>query len=132
MTTKLTAKRFRIRRPDPVEPLPPNRPEPAAEGALFTPLEDGFGNQSFLPPEPDQTEPEPPKAAEPPPAVAAPAPLTGVPGADLDAIRREGLTGRQLRLARRLAQKHNLPATSDFDAVRLLRQRNFVKLLKYS
>ena len=72
MTTKLTAKRFRIRRPDPVEPLPPNRPEPAAEGALFTPLEDGFGNQSFLPPEPDQTEPEPPKAAEPPPAVAAP------------------------------------------------------------
>lgn len=122
MTTKLTAKRFRIRRPDPVEPLPPNRPEPAAEGALFTPLEDGFGNQSFLPPEPEQTEPEPPKAAEPPPAVAAPAPLTGVPGADLDAIRREGLTGRQLRLARRLAQKHNLPATSDFDAVRLLRQ----------
>ncbi|MFD1809060.1 hypothetical protein ACFSHQ_16020 [Gemmobacter lanyuensis] len=45
-----------------------------------------------------------------------------MPGADLDAIRREGLTGRQLRLARRLAQKHNLPATSDFDAVRLLRQ----------
>lgn len=86
MTTKLTAKRFRIRRPDPVEPLPPNRPEPAAEGALFTPLEDGFGNQSFLPPEPDQTEPEPPEGAEPPPAVAAPAPLTGVPGADLDAI----------------------------------------------
>jgi capsular polysaccharide transport system permease protein len=42
--------------------------------------------------------------------------------AELDAIRREGLTGRQLRLARRVAQKHNLPATSDFDAVRLLRK----------
>ena len=28
---------------------------------------------------------------------------------------------RQLRMARRVAQKHNLPATSDFDAVRLLR-----------
>ncbi len=42
---------------------------------------------------------------------------------DIDAIRREGLTGRQLRMARRVAQKHNLPATSDFDAVRLLRQR---------
>ena len=41
---------------------------------------------------------------------------------DIDAIRREGLTGRQLRMARRVAQKHNLPATSDFDAVRLLRQ----------
>lgn len=42
--------------------------------------------------------------------------------AELDAIRHEGLTGRQLRLARRVAQKHNLPATSDFDAVRLLRK----------
>jgi len=43
--------------------------------------------------------------------------------AAIDAIRREGLTGRQLRMARRVAQKHNLPATSDFDAVRLLRQK---------
>jgi capsular polysaccharide transport system permease protein len=31
------------------------------------------------------------------------------------------LTGRQLRLARRMAQLHGLPATSDFDAIRLLR-----------
>jgi capsular polysaccharide transport system permease protein len=38
-------------------------------------------------------------------------------------IAREGLTGRQLRLARRLAQKHGLPASSDFDAVRLLRAK---------
>jgi len=42
---------------------------------------------------------------------------------DMDAIRREGLTGRQLRMARRVAQKHGLPATSDFDAVRLLRAK---------
>lgn len=41
---------------------------------------------------------------------------------DIDAIRREGLTGRQLRMARRVAQKHGVAATSDFDAVRLLRQ----------
>ena len=41
----------------------------------------------------------------------------------IDAIKREGLTGRQLRMARRVAQKHNLPATSDFDAVRLLRDK---------
>ncbi|MDZ7573490.1 MAG: capsule biosynthesis protein [Pseudotabrizicola sp.] len=40
---------------------------------------------------------------------------------DLDQIRKEGLTGRQLRLARRMAQKYGMPATSDFDAVRLLR-----------
>ncbi|MFK7751180.1 MAG: capsule biosynthesis protein [Sedimentitalea sp.] len=42
---------------------------------------------------------------------------------DIDAIKREGLTGRQLRMARRVAQKNKLPATSDFDAVRLLRQK---------
>jgi len=42
-------------------------------------------------------------------------------GTEIDAIRREGLTGRQLRMARRVAQKHGIAATSDFDAVRLLR-----------
>lgn len=41
---------------------------------------------------------------------------------ELDAIRREGLTGRQLRMARRVAQKHGLAPTSDIDAVRLLRK----------
>lgn len=49
---------------------------------------------------------------------------TEVSGAlDTDTIRREGLTGRQLRMARRVAQKHRLPATSDFDAVKLLREK---------
>ncbi len=55
-----------------------------------------------------------------------PMPTPGSPDAapsEIDAIRREGLTGRQLRMARRLAQKHELPATSDFDAVRLLRAK---------
>ncbi|MCA0919443.1 capsule biosynthesis protein [Pseudooceanicola nanhaiensis] len=42
---------------------------------------------------------------------------------DIDTIRKEGLTGRQLRMARRVAQKHGLAATSDFDAVRQLRAR---------
>ncbi|ROT99474.1 capsule biosynthesis protein [Histidinibacterium lentulum] len=40
---------------------------------------------------------------------------------EIDAIRREGLTGRQLRMARRVAQKQGLAVTSDFDAVRQLR-----------
>lgn len=40
---------------------------------------------------------------------------------DIDAIRKEGLTGRQLRMARRMAQKHGLAPISDFDAVRQLR-----------
>lgn len=42
---------------------------------------------------------------------------------EIDAIRKEGLTGRQLRMARRMAQKHGLAPTSDFDAVRLLRAK---------
>lgn len=41
----------------------------------------------------------------------------------LDAIRQEGLTGRQLRMARRIAQKHGLAVISDYDAVRRLRER---------
>ena len=49
-------------------------------------------------------------------------PLKAVDG-PLDAIRQEGLTGRQLRMARRVAQKHGLAPTSDFDAIRLLREK---------
>lgn len=77
----------------------------------FATHDDGFGDQVF---------PGAAKADLPAPAPAA-AVEPGVEAA-LDAIRKEGLTGRQLRVARRLAQRHNLPATSDYDAVRLLRQ----------
>jgi len=42
---------------------------------------------------------------------------------DINAIRKEGLTGRQLRMARRVAQKYGLAPTSDFDAIRLLRAK---------
>ncbi|MAC80163.1 MAG: capsule biosynthesis protein [Rhodobacteraceae bacterium] len=56
--------------------------------------------------------------AEPPPPAA---PMTV--DEELDAIRAENLTGRQLRMARRVANKHNLSATSDIDAVRLLRKK---------
>ncbi len=51
---------------------------------------------------------------------APPAPETLGP-TDIDTIRKEGLTGRQLRMARRVAQKQGLAITSDFDAVRQLR-----------
>lgn len=53
-------------------------------------------------------------------------PATTNPGSaadDLAAIAAEGLTGRQLRTARRLAQKHGIAATTDFDAVLKLRQQ---------
>ncbi len=97
------------------QPAPPRADTRAAKPAelapemLFDTHDDGFGPGRFS------------TAAA---ADIAKAPPTDDPGASatLDAIRREGLTGRQLRLARRLAQKHNLAPTSDYDAVRLLRQ----------
>ncbi len=39
----------------------------------------------------------------------------------IEAIRKEGLTGRQLRMARRVAIKNGFEASSDYDAVRQLR-----------
>ncbi len=110
MTTPLKAARFNIRRPDPAAPAaPPPRPvaavvPPLQDDMPFATHDDGFGDQVF------------PGAAATSVTPAAPA------EAKLEAIRKEGLTGRQLRTARRLAQRHNLPATSDFDAVRLLRE----------
>ncbi|MDC0658251.1 capsule biosynthesis protein [Leisingera sp. SS27] len=116
MTTKPRAKKFRIRRSSPA---------------------DGSEAPAQAPQKPAAAAARPAAAA---PASAAPAsagagasaaPLSGMVSSaretqmetDLDAIRQEGLTGRQLRLARRMAQKHNLPATSDFEAVRMLRER---------
>lgn len=42
---------------------------------------------------------------------------------EIAAIQAENLTGRQLRMARRLAERHGLKYASDFDAVRLLRKK---------
>ncbi len=42
---------------------------------------------------------------------------------EIELIKQENLTGRQLRIARRLAQKHGLQTTSDLDAVRVLRNK---------
>lgn len=119
MTTKLSVNRYRTRPPEPREPLPrpvPMRPVPASGGASDMPFapqaeDDRFGPEKF------PTAQKAPSAAH---------------GTEVDSIRREGLTGRQLRMARRLAQKHGLPATSDFDAVRLLRKAGIDPLQKSS
>ncbi|MEL6571309.1 MAG: capsule biosynthesis protein [Pseudomonadota bacterium] len=66
---------------------------------------------------PASTPIEPGQPAAPP---ASPPPEVKV-AASIDDIRKEGLTGRQLRMARRVAQKNGLAVTSDFDAVRQLR-----------
>ena len=121
MITKPKARKFRIRRTAPVVAVASNAtvapmamasgdrtqmPPPRRAAQHVEVVEDGFGPDRYPTAAPDQ--------------VLAPAEVASE--TELDAIRREGLTGRQLRLARRVAQKHNLPATSDFDAVRLLRR----------
>jgi capsular polysaccharide transport system permease protein len=107
MITQLKAPRFRIRPP---VALAPALAEAAARLPLRAVVRPG--------PMPD------PASAAPPAITLPPLPETTDPAvvAELEAIRQEGLTGRQLRLARRMAEKHGLPATSDFDAVRLLRK----------
>ena len=118
MTTKLNVSRYRTRPPEPREPLPrpaPLRAVPKSDADMpFAPGadDDGFGAGNFA-------------------TARAPA-ADGSAGGEMDTIRREGLTGRQLRMARRLAQKHGLPATSDFDAVRLLRKAGIDPLQKSS
>ncbi|MGD9916601.1 MAG: capsule biosynthesis protein [Paenirhodobacter sp.] len=89
---------------------PPSQPAAADDpAALFEPHEDGFDPEIFAGKGGTQGE------------VLAPAELTSEE--EIAAIRAEGLTGRQLRLARRMAQKHGIEATSDFEAVRILRRR---------
>ncbi|MCF2870915.1 capsule biosynthesis protein [Octadecabacter sp. G9-8] len=99
MTTKPKAQKFRIRRSSNSTVNPASAPDPTPQSAA--------------------------------PQQAAPSGVSGsVDSAatvssetDIDAIRQEGLTGRQLRMARRVAQKNGLAVTSDFDAVRQLRQQ---------
>ncbi len=93
--------------------------------------EDGFGDRPFPTAQRTQpaadTAPRPEKQAEASAAQARSGELSEP--AEVRAentiaeIRREGLTGRQLRMARRVAQKHGLTPISDFDAVRLLREK---------
>ena len=111
MTTKPRAKKFRIRRP-------------ALQNGGADPKADSVGSNNGL--------------SVPAQSGAKPAPKTPITESSVrtgdvssaaevagensvEAIRGEGLTGRQLRMARRVAQKHGLAPTSDLDAVRLLR-----------
>ncbi len=112
MITLPKATRFHIR------PVP--RPAPPPEAGLFDNHEDGFAGMDFRQPEP------PPSAARPPTATVVkvprdPAPTDDAVEAELAAIAAEGLTGRQLRRARMVAQQQGLSVSSDLDAVRQLR-----------
>lgn len=100
MTTPPKAARFRIRTG--TVPAPGNRRSAASARAV----DDGFGDEPFPTAEQDVLGPAAPTAE-----------------AEIEAIRAEALTGRQLRTARRVAMKHGIAAASDHDAVRLLRKR---------
>ncbi len=96
MTTKPKARRYRTRR--------------------LTPLVEGYGLDDGA-----ANTPEEPRSA----ATTRPPVNPGPPAGEVDiaAIRREGLTSRQLRTARRVAASHGLAVISDYDAVRQLRSR---------
>jgi capsular polysaccharide transport system permease protein len=93
------------------QPRQPRELNPMEQAALEG-HEDGFGNAPFPGAAASQTGQKPPQ----------PQSRREPPEVEIARIKQEGLTGRQLRMARRVAQKHGLPATSDYDAVRLLRQ----------
>jgi len=103
--------------PDPQRPAhgtpvraPMQRQHPAEAPMMVVPdtaEDDGFGPDRY------------PTAA--PETVLGPTERT--PEEEIAAIRAEGLTGRQLRMARRVAQRHGIEVTSDFEAVRVLRRR---------
>ncbi|NIY73739.1 capsule biosynthesis protein [Marivivens donghaensis] len=100
MTTKLKARKFRIRSGETLG---------GARAAAVDPEIDIDADPSSIKPET--------------PGIGTDQQASTGSDSDMDAIRREGLTGRQLRMARRIAQKHGLAVTSDFDAVRQLRAR---------
>lgn len=107
MITKPKAARFflgRVARPAPVSV---SAQRPATDDLPFANNDDGFGNQDFRQPD----------------AAASASPQQDLmDDKDLAAISAEGLTGRQLRRARLLAQSQNIPAQSDLDAVLQLRR----------
>lgn len=83
------------------------QPQPRRSPAPQDEVDDGFGDARYPTAAPDDLLGPHEVAAE----------------TDIASIRREGLTGRQLRMARRMAQRNGLAVVSDFDAVRQLRAR---------
>jgi len=128
MNTKPKARKFRIRRSD---TLPMGQ---AAQGAQAA----RPATEPARPAATPRATPEPQREAKDQPN-QVPA-LSGdvdtkqqvAAETDIDTIRKEGLTGRQLRMARRVAQRNGLAVTSDFDAVLQLRQRGIEPFEKSS
>ena len=125
MNTKPSAQKFRIRRPgesagtassvsvSDVVPQPASRGIPDYEPGPRK--NDGFGSEPY----PTAQAARQPGEAAP----ARPSPEPRVSSAPADGIPPEEMTGRQLRVARRLAHRYGLSPSSDAEAVQLLRAR---------
>jgi capsular polysaccharide transport system permease protein len=128
MNTKPSATKFRIRRPGdgagsaqsagpaagariPAEPAAPPRNVPDYEPGPRK--DDGFGADPFPTASLRVPDPEPAAAAR----------TAGHPASAGDVPRPDEMTGRQLRIARRLAHRHGLSPSSDAEAVQMLRAR---------
>jgi capsular polysaccharide transport system permease protein len=140
MTTNPKAARYNTRPVDrqaerPADPPAPSENRSSEGNGLFDTQDDGFGNMDFRrDAEPAQTsEAAAPTGDHPTDADGAaaaegtqqPVRKAETPAeieAALAAIAAEGLTSRQLRRAILIAQKHEIVAKSEFDAVRLLRE----------
>jgi capsular polysaccharide transport system permease protein len=114
MTTKPKAARFFLRRVERSAPAPdPDLP--------FSNEEDGFGDMSFRRDDAAAAGQQAAAPEQPPHQMDVP-PMDEPDDAALAAIAAEGLTGRQLRMARNLAAQHGLTPRSDLDAVLQLRR----------
>ena len=98
MTTPPKASKFRIRQSEAMA---------RAQAAQQAAADDGFGKEPFPTAAPGQDQDTNGTAIE----------------AEIATIKAEGLTARQLRTARRVAQKNGITAESDYEAVRLLRRK---------
>ena len=122
------ARRFRVRRVQaPVPATAPAQPAPLPDMPFApAPEDDGFGDLRFVRTatarpalQPLTDEPVVMSEAPTPPQGAS----SGDDRAELAAIRAEGLSAKQLRLARRAAMRQGIEVHSDEEAVMLLRRR---------
>ena len=129
MTMKQPVRKFRIKRVPPalspstgpvsVKPVPEQMTQ-QTEPAQASDSQKGQPQNNPQTPPQDATTP---KQAQNAPQADTTTPTGSTPIDQNEAIQKEGLTGRQLRMARRIANEHKLSAQSDFDAVRLLRAK---------
>lgn len=105
-----TSDRPQPERPQPERPQPDKKPErPVAKEAPA--------------PTPEAARPAPTPAKSAPATHSADVTASARTESEIEAIRAEELTGRQLRMAMRVAQRNGIKATSGIEAVRLLRAR---------